>query len=84
MSQGRHEVSIANSSEDEGDDDSQILGRRIRRIFPYVRPYRRRAVVGISTNMLARVFDLVPFIFIGFAVDFYSGHSKSGGRLGDL
>ena len=41
-------------------------------------------MVGISTNMLARVFDLVPFIFIGFAVDYYSGISKSGGRLGDL
>ena len=40
-------------------------------------------MVGISTNMLARVFDLVPFIFIGFAVDYYSGISKSGGRLGD-
>ena len=41
-------------------------------------------MVGISTNMLARVFDLVPFIFIGFALDYYSGVAKSGGRLGDL
>ncbi len=84
MSQGRHDVSIGTSAGDEDDEESQILGRRIWRIFPYVGPYRQRAMAGISTNMLARVFDLVPFIFIGFAVDYYSGNSKSEGRLGDL
>ena len=84
MSHGRHGASIGNTLEEGDEDDPQILGRRIWRIFPYVRPYRRRAMVGISTNMLARVFDLIPFVFIGFAVDYYSGISKSGGRLGDF
>ena len=52
------------------DESTRVLGRRIWRIFPYVRPYRLRAVVGIVTNMFARIFDLVPFVFIGFAVDY--------------
>ena len=68
-------------TEDEG---TRVLGRRIWRIFPYVRPYRLRAVVGIVTNMFARIFDLVPFVFIGFAVDYYNGNMDSGGRLGEL
>ncbi len=68
-------------TEDEG---TRVLGRRIWRIFPYVRPYRLRAVVGIVTNMFARIFDLVPFVFIGFAVDYYNRNMDSGGRLGEL
>ena len=66
------------------DESTRVLGRRIWRIFPYVRPYRLRAVVGIVTNMFARIFDLVPFVFIGFAVDYYNGNMDSGGRLGEL
>lgn len=68
-------------SEEKG--DVAIVGRRIWRILPYIRPYRARAAIGISTNMLARVFDLVPFVFIGFAVDYYGG-VQSEGRLGAL
>ena len=68
-------------TEDEG---TRVLGRRIWRIFPYVRPYRLRALSGIATNMCARIFDLVPFVFIGFAVDYYNGNMVSGGRLGEL
>ena len=84
MSHSRHGASIGNSLEEDDEDDPQILGRRIWRIFPYIRPYRQRAFFGILTNGLARVFDLIPFIFIGFAVDHYSGVTKSGGRLGDF
>ena len=83
MTQSHHGVSIGNSPNLGDEDDTQILGRRIWRILPYVRPYRRRAGVGIATNMLARVFDLVPFIFIGFAVDYYSGIASEG-RLGEF
>ena len=83
MTQSHHGVSIGNSPNLGDEDDTQILGRRIWRILPYVRPYRRRAGVGIATNMLARVFDLVPFIFIGFAVDYYSGLASEG-RLGEF
>ncbi|MEC9090958.1 MAG: ABC transporter transmembrane domain-containing protein, partial [Candidatus Thermoplasmatota archaeon] len=84
MSQDRRGASIGNSPEEDNQNEAQILGRRIWRIFPYIRPYRRRAVIGIFTNGLARVFDLIPFIFIGFAVDHYSGIKESGGRLGDF
>ena len=84
MSHGRHGASIGNSTEEGDEDDLQILGRSIWRIFPYVSPYRHRATFGFLSCMFARVFDLVPFIFIGFAVDYYSGVTKSGGRLGDF
>ena len=83
MTQSHHGISIGDSPTEEDEDDSQILGRRIWRILPYVRPYHRRAAAGIATNMLARVFDLVPFIFIGFAVDYYSGLTSEG-RLGEF
>ncbi|MEE3082496.1 MAG: ABC transporter ATP-binding protein [Candidatus Thermoplasmatota archaeon] len=78
MSQTRNAPSIGTSGTGDGEEDKQILGRKIWRILPYVRPYRKRAAVGIGSNMLARIFDLIPFIFIGFAVDYYSGTSSEG------
>ena len=66
------------------DESTQILGRRIWRIFPYIRPYWRRAVVGMTSNGLARFSDLLPFVFIGFAMDFYSGNDDYSGFYGSM
>ncbi len=81
MSQARNTPSIGTYGTEDSEEDKQILGRKIWRILPYIRPYRKRAAVGIASNMFARIFDLVPFIFIGFAVDYYSD-ADSAGRLG--
>jgi len=69
---------IAVEMSDDEAEDAQVLGRRIWRVVPYIRPYWRRAVTGIASNGMARFFDLLPFVFIGFAVDFYSDKVSSG------
>ena len=76
-------IASSQSEEERQAEDIQVVGRKIWRVIPYVHPYRRRAAVGLISNMMARVFDLVPFIFIGFAVDYYSGVASEG-RLGDF
>jgi ATP-binding cassette subfamily B protein len=60
------------------DDGTAVLGKRIWRVLPYIKLYWRRATLGIACNGLARFCDLLPFVFIGFAVDFYSGNPSEG------
>lgn len=55
-----------------------ILGKQIWRVIPYGMKYKQRALVGILANGMARFADLLPFVFIGFAVDYYSGASTEG------
>ena len=64
-------VGVAKDSSDL-EDESQILGRKIWRIFPYVKRYWVRALGGIVANVAARAFDLIPFIAIGLATDYYN------------
>ena len=52
-------------------DEKQIVGRKIWRIVPYIKRYWRRAVGGVAANAAARAFDLIPFIAIGMAADYY-------------
>ena len=52
-------------------DEKQVVGRKIWRIVPYVKRYWRRAVGGVAANAAARAFDLIPFIAIGMAADYY-------------
>jgi len=52
--------------------DKQVLGRQLWRMVPYIRPYKKRAITGIASNALARAADLLPFVAIGFAVDYYT------------
>ncbi len=52
-------------------DDKQVVGRKIWRIVPYVTKYWKRALGGILANAGARAFDLIPFIAIGMAADYY-------------
>lgn len=79
MSDGRHPKSnrgsgITSISKDASDlqDEKQVVGRKIWRVFPYVLRYWQRALGGLLANMGARIFDLIPFIAIGMAADYYN------------
>ena len=54
------------------EDQQQIVGRRIWMVVPYILVYWRRALGGIISNAIARAFDLIPFVAIGMAADYYS------------
>ena len=58
------------------EEESQIIGRQIWRIVPYVTRYWQRAVGGILANVCARAFDLIPFIAIGMAADYYNPNNS--------
>ena len=66
---------IARDSSDT-EDETQIVGRQIWRIFPYVTRYWQRAVGGVVANIGARAFDLIPFIAIGMAADYYNPNNS--------
>ena len=55
-----------------------VLGKQIWRVLPYATNYKGRATLGILSNMMARFADLLPFVFIGFAVDYYSNIETHG------
>jgi ATP-binding cassette subfamily B protein len=69
------EDGIALDSSDLGDDD-QIVGRKIYRIIPYILTYWQRALGGLLANIGARAFDLIPFIAIGMAADYYNPNNS--------
>ena len=64
----------------------EILGKQIWRVIPYGLQYKKRALTGILANGMARFADLLPFVFIGFAVDYYAGNDTDGtfGGMRDL
>ena len=66
---------IARDSSDT-EDEAQIVGRQIWRIIPYVTRYWQRAVGGVFANIGARAFDLIPFIAIGMAADYYNPNNS--------
>tara|TARA_Y100000768_G_C23984631_1_gene687991 strand:- start:2132 stop:4033 length:1902 start_codon:yes stop_codon:yes gene_type:complete len=79
MSDGGHSKSkrgldITSISKDASDlqDEKQVVGRKIWRVFPYVLRYWQRALGGLLANIGARIFDLIPFIAIGMAADYYN------------
>mgnify|MGYP001269649548 FL=1 len=67
-------MAVTSISKDKSDlrEERQVVGRKIWRIFPYVTRYWQRALGGLLANMGARVFDLIPFIAIGMAADYYN------------
>ncbi len=71
--QGTQKTETIGISKDDSDllDEKQIVGRKIWRIVPYLKTYWRRALGGVITNGIARAFDLIPFIAIGMAADYY-------------
>ena len=66
------------SNDDESEDEKQVFGKKIWRIIPYVKTYWRRASLGIGTNGFARAFDLIPFVAMGLAVDYYQSGTLTG------
>ncbi len=73
-------TSISKDSSDQV-DDGQIVGRKIWRILPYVTKYWRSALGGIAANAGARAFDLIPFIAIGMAADYYQSGAFTSERV---
>ncbi len=65
----------------DGDDGSTVLGRQIWRVVPYATRYPGRLVTGFLSNACARASDLLPFVAIGWAVDFYTGGQLVGAQL---
>ena len=65
----RKGISLDNSDLGE---EKQVIGRKIWRIFPYVMRYWKLALGGLIANAGARASDLLPFLTIGWAADFYA------------
>lgn len=65
-------------------DEKQIVGRKIWRIVPYIKRYWKRAVGGFAANAVARAFDLIPFVMIGAAADWYQGGTYTNSTLKSL
>ena len=73
-SESTEKIMFSSISKDASDliEEKQIVGRKIWRILPYVTRYWERALGGLLANIGARIFDLVPFIAIGMAADYYN------------
>ena len=60
---------------------SQVLGRQIWRVVPYAKRYPGRVLAGVLGNATARFVDLMPFVAIGLAVDYFTGGGLSGPQI---
>ncbi len=59
-------------------EGAQVLGSQVWRVVPYAFRYPRRLVAGFLGNACARVVDLVPFVAIGWAVDYFTSDIMVG------
>jgi ATP-binding cassette subfamily B protein len=66
---------------DDINSQRQVLGRQIWRVVPYAKKYPKRVVTGFMANGIARVFDLMPFVAIGFAVDYFTTGIMAGPQI---
>ena len=66
---------------DEINAQRQVLGKQIWRVIPYAKKYPKRVIAGILGNFIARIFDLMPFVAIGFAVDYFTTNSMVGPQI---
>ena len=66
---------------DEINSQRQVLGKQIWRVVPYAKKYPKRVVTGFVANGIARIFDLMPFVAIGFAVDYFTSGSMVGPQI---
>ena len=62
-------------------ESAGVLGKQIWRIVPYAKKYPKRVLTGIFANAAARFFDLMPFVAIGLAVDYFTTDILSGPQL---
>lgn len=82
MARGRsHGAKVDVMAPEEINEDTQILGKQIWRVVPYAKKYPKRVMAGISANAAARFFDLMPFVAIGFAVDYFTTDMLSGPQI---
>jgi len=59
-------------------EKTQIVGRQIWRVVPYAKRYPGRVFSGIFSNAMARMFDLMPFVAIGYSIDHFINDKMSG------
>ena len=59
-------------------EKTQIVGRQIWRVVPYAKRYPGRVFSGIFSNAMARMFDLMPFVAIGYSIDYFTNDKMSG------
>ena len=62
-------------------EGAPVLGRQIWRVVPYAKKYPKRVATGIFANAAARFFDLMPFVAIGLAVDYFTTDVRSGPQI---
>ncbi|MBW3583071.1 MAG: ABC transporter ATP-binding protein/permease [Euryarchaeota archaeon] len=62
-------------------EETPVLGRSLWRLLPFIRPYKGRVTFGIVTNAIARFFDLLPLLVVGFIVDDIASAMAAGGMI---
>ena len=77
--QGSEQADLMAPSSD--NEKSQVIGRQIWRVVPYAKRYPGRVFAGIFTNAMARVFDLMPFVAIGYSIDYFTNEKMSGPKF---
>ena len=68
-------------SPDDVDEGAEVLGKQIWRVVPYAKKYPKRVLTGVFANAAARFFDLMPFVAIGLAVDYFTTDVLSGPQI---
>lgn len=63
---------------DQEADQSAALGSYLWQVFPFVKPYKVRIGIGLLLNGLARLFDLLPLVLIGWVVDAITSQGEAG------
>ena len=66
---------------EELNDSVEVLGKQVWRVVPYAFRYPRRLLAGFIANACARIVDLVPFVAIGWAVDYFTSDVMVGPML---
>ena len=62
-------------------EKTQIVGRQIWRVVPYAKRYPGRVLAGFFSNAMARMFDLMPFVAIGYSIDYFTNDKMSGPKF---
>lgn len=63
------ETGTAAASAKPAPEEMRTFGKHLWKVFPFAYPYKARMAVGLGTNALARLFDLLPMVIIGVLVD---------------